>query len=141
MARASGRMPGHRSSGSEERRMAPVATVDKYLAALPDDRRAVMAWLRETIRAAAPGAVELISYKMPAFKSHGTFLVSYDAYKKHYSLFPASEAVVEACGEALAPFLAGKGTISFRPDNLLPPELVTKIVQVRLAENEARSRR
>ena len=121
--------------------MAPAATVDEYLAALPDDRRAVMAWLRETIQAAAPGAVELISYSMPAFKSHGRFLVSYDAYRKHYSLFPASEAVAEACGEALAPFLAGKGTISFKPDNPLPTELVTKIVQVRLAENEAHDRR
>jgi uncharacterized protein YdhG (YjbR/CyaY superfamily) len=78
---------------------------------------------------------------MPAFTSHGRFLVSYDAYKQHYSLFPASEAVVEACGEALAPFLAGKGTISFRPDNPVSAELVTKIVQVRLAENEARNRR
>lgn len=114
--------------------------VDEYLAALPDDRRAVMAWLRETIRAAAPGAVELISYGMPAFKSHGRFLVSYNAFKRHYSLFPASDAVVAACGEALTPFLAGKGTISFRPDKPLPTELVTKIVQVRVAENEAGSR-
>jgi len=121
--------------------MAPATTVDEYLAALPEDRRVVMAWLRETIRAAAPGAVELISYGMPAFKSHGRFLVSYDAYKEHYSLFPASEAVVEACGEALGPFLAGKGTISFKPDNLVPTGLVTKMVQVRLAENAARSRR
>jgi uncharacterized protein YdhG (YjbR/CyaY superfamily) len=121
--------------------MTTAGSVDEYLAALPEDRRAVMAWLRETIRAAAPGAVELISYKMPAFKSHGRFLVSYDAYKEHYSLFPASGVVVEACGEALAPFLAGKGTISFKPDNPLPTELVTKIVRVRLAENEASSRR
>jgi uncharacterized protein YdhG (YjbR/CyaY superfamily) len=121
--------------------MATANSVDEYLAALPEDRRAVMAWLRETIRAAAPNAVELISYGMPAFKTHGRFLVSYDAYKKHCSLFPASEAVVEACGKDLAPFLAGKGTISFRPDSPLPTELVTKIVQVRLAENEARSRR
>ena len=121
--------------------MTTAGSVDEYIAALPEDRRAVMAWLRETIRAAAPNAVELISYGMPALKSHGHFLVSYDAYKKHYSLFPASDAVVEACGEALAPFLAGKGTISFRTDNPLPTELVAKIVQVRLAENEARSRR
>ena len=121
--------------------MTTAGSVDEYLAALPDDRRAVMQRLRDTIRAAAPGAVELISYGMPAFKSHGQFVVSYDAYKKHYSLFPASEAVVEACRDELKPFLAGKGTISFKPDNPLPSELVTKVVQVRLAENEARSRR
>lgn len=121
--------------------MTTAGSVDEYIAALPEDRRAVMAWLRETIRAAAPSAVELISYGMPALRSHGRFLVSYDAFKKHYSLFPASEAVVEACGDELAPFLAGKGTISFRTDHPLPTALVAKIVQVRLAENEARSRR
>jgi uncharacterized protein YdhG (YjbR/CyaY superfamily) len=121
--------------------MAASASVDDYLAALPEERRAVMEALRRSIKAAAPGATELISYGMPAFKSHGQFLVSYDAYKNHYSLFPASEAVVEACGDELKPFLTGKGTISFRADKPLPDALVTKIVKVRVAENAARARR
>jgi len=116
-------------------------SVDDYLAALPEDRRALMESLRRTIQAAAPEAIEVISYKMPAFKSHGQFLVSYDAYKNHYSLFPASEAVVEACGDDLKPYLRGRGTISFPVGMPIPAALVTKIVQVRVAENAARSRR
>ena len=112
--------------------------VDDYMAALPEDRRRVMEWLRGTIRAAAPDAVEVITYGMPGFKSHGTFLVSYDAYKKHYSLFPASDAVIAACGEELKPFLSGSGTISFKPDRPLSTELLTRIVEVRVAENAAR---
>ena len=119
--------------------MAKAANVDEYMAALPDDRREVMTWLRETIRAAAPDAVEVITYGMPGFKSHGTFLVSYDAYKKHYSLFPASDAVVEACGKELKPFLSGRGTISFKPAKQLSTELLTRIIEVRLAENAARA--
>jgi uncharacterized protein YdhG (YjbR/CyaY superfamily) len=115
------------------------ANVDEYLAGLPDDRRAVMQWLRETIRAAAPDAVEVITYGMPGFKSHGTFLVSYDAYKKHYSLFPASDAVIEACGDDLKPFLTGRGTISFKPARPLSTKLLTRIVEVRAAENAARA--
>lgn len=118
--------------------MTETTPVDAYLSTLPDDRRAWMQRLRETIRAAAPDAVEVITYKMPGFKSHGTFLVSYDAYSRHYSLFPASEAVVEACGEALAPFLTGRGTISFPVGLPVPVELVTRIVEVRVAENAAR---
>jgi uncharacterized protein YdhG (YjbR/CyaY superfamily) len=94
--------------------------------------------LRETIRAAAPEAVEVITYKMPGFRSHGTFLVSYDAYKRHYSLFPASEAVIEACGDELAPYVTGKGTINFPAGIPVPVELVTRIVRVRVAENAAR---
>lgn len=115
--------------------------VDDYLAGLPDDRRAWMQRLRETIRAAAPDADEVITYKMPGFKSHGSFLVSYDAYKRHYSLFPASDAVVEACGEELRPYLTGKGTISFPVGMPVPVDLVTRIVRVRVTENAARTPR
>ena len=51
---------------------------------------------------------------LPAFRSHGgQFLVSFDAYKRHYSLFPASGAVVEALGAEIEPYLSGKGTIRF----------------------------
>jgi len=82
--------------------MAGPASVAEYLAGLPDDRRAVVEELRRTINAAAPNATETIAYGMPALRSHGgQFLVSYAAYKKHYSLFPASGAVVAALGEEL----------------------------------------
>ncbi len=115
--------------------MAKPSTVEDYLAALPPDRRAGVEELRRTINAAAPEATESIAYLMPALRSHGgQLLVSYAAYKKHYSLFPASDAVIEAGGEELKPYLAGKGTIQFPADKPLPTALVTKIVTVRVAE-------
>ena len=113
------------------------ASVDEYLATLPEERRAVMEQLRRTISAAAPDATEQMSYQMPAFKTHGRFLVSYDALKDHYSLFPASEAVIEALGDELKPYLSGKGTIRFAPDAPLPLSLVTEVVRIRVAENAA----
>ena len=114
--------------------------VDDYLAALPDKRRAVMEELRRTIRAAAPEAIETIAYDMPAFRTQGgQLLVSFGAYKAHYSLFPASGAVIEAFGDELKPYLTGKGTIRFREDTRIPLALVTRIVTVRLAELAARS--
>lgn len=122
--------------------MAKPTTVEEYLAALPHDRRAGVEELRRTIKAAAPEATESIAYLMPAMRSHGgQFLVSYAAYKKHYSLFPASDAVIEAGGEELKPYLAGKGTIQFPADKPLPTRLVTKIVEVRVAENAERGGR
>jgi uncharacterized protein YdhG (YjbR/CyaY superfamily) len=118
-----------------------VSTIDDYLAALPDDRRAIMQQLRRTITAAAPEATESIAYQMPALRSHGgQFLVSYGAYKKHYSLFPASGAVIATLGAELEPYLAGKGTIQFAADRPIPAALVTRIVKVRLEENAARGR-
>lgn len=115
------------------------ASVDDYLANLPDDRRTAMEEIRQAIREAAPEATETIAYKMPAFRSHGgRFLVSFDAYKRHYSLFPASEAVVETLGDELAPYLAGRGTIRFPADRPIPIELVRRIVEIRVAENATR---
>lgn len=118
------------------------ASVDEYIAALPVERRAAVVLLRQTVAAAAPEATETIAYGMPAFRSHGgQFLVSFAAYKRHYSLFPASEAVVAALGEQLAPYLAGKGTIRFPADRPVPADLVTEVVKVRFAGNAARGGR
>jgi uncharacterized protein YdhG (YjbR/CyaY superfamily) len=122
--------------------MAAPTTVEEYLRTLPDDRRGRIETLRRTIRAAAPDAIETIAYGMPAFRSHGgQFLVSYAAFKRHDSLFPASGAVVEALGDELAPYLAGKGTIQFPADQPIPVATVTKIVGVRVAENAVRASR
>jgi uncharacterized protein YdhG (YjbR/CyaY superfamily) len=122
--------------------MANPTTVDEYLAALPEERRAAVEELRRTIVAAAPEATESIAYQMPAMRSHGgQFLVSYAAYKSHYSLFPASDAVVEGLGDELAPYLAGKGTIRFPANRPIPTALVEKILRIRLEENAARGGR
>jgi uncharacterized protein YdhG (YjbR/CyaY superfamily) len=75
---------------------AATAQIDAYLATLPEDKRAALQALRGTISAAAPEAVETISYGMPAFRYHGRALVAYLAAKAHGSLFPMSGAVTGA---------------------------------------------
>lgn len=115
------------------------ATVEEYLAGLAEDRRARIQAMRETIRAAAPDAVETIAYDMPAFRLDGRFLVSYAAYKKHDSLFPASEDVVQQLGDDIRPYLAGKGTIHFPANKPVPIELIARILAVRVAEHGGES--
>jgi uncharacterized protein YdhG (YjbR/CyaY superfamily) len=114
--------------------MTSPATVDAYLAALPEERRGPMEQLRATVRDAAPGAEEVITYKMPGLRLAGRFLVSYDAFARHYSIFPASDGVRAAVGEELTPYLSGKGTIRFPADPPLPLDLVRRIVEARVAE-------
>ena len=121
--------------------MAAPTSVEEYLSALPEESRAALENLRKTIKAAAPEATETIAYLMPAFRDRGRFLLSYAAFKDHCSLFPASQAVMEALGEELKPYVSGKATIRFRADKRLPAALVKRIVQVRIEENAARSRR
>lgn len=121
-------------------------TVEEYLAALPGDRRAELEHLRATVLAAADeadeagAAAETIAYDMPALRLNGRFLVSYGAYRSHLSLFPASGAVREALGEALAPYFRGKGTLRFRAGEPIPEDLVRRVVAVRLAEVAAQDR-
>jgi uncharacterized protein YdhG (YjbR/CyaY superfamily) len=116
------------------------ASVDDYLAALPDDKRAALQKLRATIRTAAPMATEKISYGMPAFHHRGN-LVYYAAFKEHCSFFPGSTKVIADHAEDLAGFEVAKGTIRFRVDEPLPARLVKQIVKERIAENEAKRRR
>ena len=121
--------------------MAAPPSVDAYIAGLSDERRPAVEELRRTIRAAAPQATETIAYDMPAFRLDGRFLVSYAAFKNHYSLFPASDAVVAALGDEVAPYVAGKGTFRFPATAPIPSDLVTRIVKVRLEEIAARGGR
>lgn len=114
--------------------MAKYQDVDEYMAQLPDDRRAVMEELRGTIRSAAPEATEAISYNMPSFRLDGRFLVSYEAYKRHYSLFPWTDGMLAALGEEMKPYAVGKGTIRFPADKPIPFELVRRIIEIRNRE-------
>ena len=116
--------------------MAKHASVDAYMAQLPDDRRAAMEELRRTIRAAAPEATEAISYNMPAFRQDGRFLVSYQAFRRHYSLFAWSDAMLAELGDALRPYAVGKGTIRFPADRPIPLDLIIRIVAFRLREHD-----
>ena len=121
--------------------MAAPTSVEDYLAALPEASPAALEKLRKTIKAAAPDATETISYQIPTFTDHGRSLVSYAAFKDHCSLFPASQAVKDALGDELKPYVTGKATIRFHPDKPLPDALVKRIVKARIEENAARRRR
>jgi len=109
------------------------ASVDAYLAGLSEDRRARIEDVLRTVRAAAPDAAEVISYDMPAFKLGGRFLVSFAAYKRWDSLFPASQVVLDRVADA-RPFAKGRGTFQFPVAQPLPLELIARIVDARLDE-------
>ena len=114
--------------------MPTYADLEEYLASLPEDRRDAIRRIRALAIAAAPEAVEAISYDMPALRLDGRFLVSWSAFKRHYSLFPASAAVVQALGDAIVPYLAGRGTIRFPADQPLPDDVITRVVATRVTE-------
>lgn len=71
-------------------------TIDEYLAALSDDKRAALERLRKTIKAAAPKAQECISYGLAAFRLEGSPLVAMGATANHCAFYLMSSTTVEA---------------------------------------------
>jgi uncharacterized protein YdhG (YjbR/CyaY superfamily) len=115
--------------------MSPAAKdVDAYLAALPDDQRTALEEVRRTIKAAAPEAVEAISYGIPGYKLKDKPLIHFGAAKNHCAIYGA--AVAESDRQDLKDYDTSKGTIRFSPDKPLPRELLTKLVRTRMAEIE-----
>src|SRR5262249_21206578 len=106
-------------------------TVDGYFAGVPEPARTTLTEMRAAIRSAVPpGATEVISYGMPAFR--GTrIIVWYAAFNDHCSLFPTG-STIEMFKDELAGFKISKGTIQFPLDKPLPIALIKKLVKARV---------
>ena len=116
------------------RGMDPSADVDEYLVQVPDEQRPVLQKLCALIAAAAPQAVESISYGIPTFKLNGRPLVYFGTAKKHFALYGISGAVREANAAGLEGYSLSKGTIRFDFDKPFPAALIKKLVKAQLAE-------
>ena len=108
--------------------------IDAYIAALPEDQAQALTLLRATVAAAAPDAVEAVSYSLPAFKLGKRVLVYYAAFQSHLSLFPASGSVMDKLGADLQTYFTGKGTLQFTPEKPLPVDVIRQIVAIRREE-------
>lgn len=111
--------------------MSSATTVDEYLAALDPPQRRALEKLRRDIHAAAPGAVDCISYRIPAVRLNGKVLVWYGAHTGHCSFYPG--AVVQAHQVELRAYETSKGTVRFPAAKPLPATLVKKLVKARIA--------
>jgi uncharacterized protein YdhG (YjbR/CyaY superfamily) len=112
--------------------------IDAVLAGLPDDQRYALQALREAIAAAAPDAVEAMSYGAPAFRYRDHPLVSFNAAKNHCAFYVMSPDVIAAHAADLAGFDTSKGAIRFTPAKPLPVGLVQTLVRERMAETDER---
>ncbi len=109
-------------------------TVDEYLEAAPEPHRSTLKALRKTLRNLLPEATETISYNVPAFKMSGKAIAGYAHFKNHCSYFPHSGRVLTELEAELDAYDWDKGTLRFPIDQPLPPELVARLVQVRLTQ-------
>jgi uncharacterized protein YdhG (YjbR/CyaY superfamily) len=88
-------------------------TVKDYIASKPRDVQALLKQLQDAIRKAVPDAEEVISYQMPGYKLKGGYLLFFAVWKEHFSLYPASDVLVENFKDELSRYKRSKGTIRF----------------------------
>jgi uncharacterized protein YdhG (YjbR/CyaY superfamily) len=115
-------------------------SIDEYIATRPPDVQAILQRVRSTIRKAVPNAEEAISYQIPTFKLHGTYVVYFAGWKRHYSLYPASRTLVAAFKDDLAPYEVNKGTIRFPLSKAVPVGLIGAIAKFMAKEADARAK-
>lgn len=115
-------------------------TVAEYLAAQPAPARRVLARVRAAIRKALPGASEGISYQIPIYKIDGAMVLYFAGFQRHYSVYPATAAVVRALDEDVTGYLHSKATLRFPYDEPVPTRLITRFARLRAAEAKARGK-
>lgn len=108
-------------------------SIDEYIAVQPEDVRPLLQNIRETIRAAAPEAIEKISWQMPTFWQ-GENIIHFAAFKKHIGIYPGGEATT-VFAERLTGYKTSKGAIQLPLGRPIDDQLITDIVRWRLDRN------
>jgi len=111
--------------------------VDSYIHSFPKDVQVLLRKVRRTIRAAAPKATEVISYRMPAYRQHG-MLVYFAGFKNHIGLYPPVRGNA-ALQEAAAKYAGPKGNLKFPFDAPLPLALIDRIVRHTVRQDAAKA--
>lgn len=113
-----------------------VNNVDEYIRSFPADVRLMLEQIREIIREIAPGAVESMSYGMPAYKLNGKVLVYFAGYKKHIGFY-ATPTGHTAFARELSSYKQGRGSVQFPLDQPVPFGLIRQMVEFKVLENKA----
>jgi len=115
-------------------------SVDEYIALQPKTVRDLLERVRNTIREALPGAEEVISYKIPAYKLNGERVIYFAGWKQHYSLYPATKCVIAEFKDELASYEIKKATIRFPLSQPVPVKLIGRIAKFRAKEVKEREK-
>ena len=113
-----------------------ITTVDAYIASFPREVRMILESMRQTITSVAKHGEETIKYGIPTIVLGGHNLVHFAAYKHHIGFYP-SPSGIEAFKKEFSKYKTSKGAVQFPLNDPLPLTLVTKVVKMRIKENQA----
>jgi uncharacterized protein YdhG (YjbR/CyaY superfamily) len=109
-------------------------SVDEYLATKPVAVQRTLGRMRRIIRKALPGAEEVISYQIPAYRLNGRVVIYFAGWTEHVSIYPVTGPLVEALGERVKPYVASKGTLRFPLSKPIPERLIARVATLRARE-------
>ncbi len=109
-----------------------IETIDQYISEQAEEVRPILQKIRETIKAAAPDAIEKISWQMPTFWQ-GENLIHFAAAKKHIGIYPGGEATA-VFADRLMEYHTAKGTIQLPLHIPIPFDLIADITRWRVEQ-------
>lgn len=116
------------------------SSVDNYISAFPFPVQEILRQIRTIILVSAPDATESISYGMPAYTANGRPLVYFAGYSHHIGFY-ATPSGHEEFAQELASYKQGKGSVQFPLNKPIPYDLIRRIVEFRVKENQLKARR
>ena len=116
-------------------------SVSEYIASKPKEARAALGRVRRAIRKAVPAATESLAYQMPAYTLNGVPVLYFAGWKEHYSLYPATDALVAAFKRELEPYERSKGTIRLPLAEPVPVDLIERIARFRVDQLQTREKK
>jgi len=113
----------------------PAYSFETYLATVDPVYHQGLAELRSIILSVVPQAEEVFSYQVHCFK-HIYMLVGIGVTQKYCSLYTMSSKLVKSIKPELEGYRMSGMTLHFDPLQPIPADIVTRIVQLRMQENE-----
>lgn len=107
-----------------------MTNVEAYLDNLTEAQLAEFNRIKSLMLGSVPEAKLKISYEIPTFTYRDAYLIYFGAFAKHYSLYPASDEMIEVI-EELSNFRSSKGTLKYTASRPINDELVKQIIQFR----------
>ena len=108
--------------------------VKKHYERAPKTHQILMLKLRKDILEIVPGAQEIVSYGMPAFKVDGNIVAGILANKNHVGFYPFSGSVLPAFKKELSSYKGTKSALHIPLDGKLSKTLLKKLIRARLSQ-------
>ena len=107
------------------------SSIDEYIKSQPEKIQPLLFKIRETIKKAAPEAIEKISWRMPTFWQ-GENLIHFAAFKNHIGIYPGDLTKIPF-SKQLSGYQTSKGAIQFPLDKPIDYDLIIQITKFRVS--------